>query len=302
MFLLWLPGLLEDLGSPTQETFGILVPFSAHTFSDFTGAFALGHPAAGLHAFYGTWAEAALFGGVAIAVAGAAVALRSERLGPRPGQVAMPGGVGSREAMILFAAMALAAPVGVGLVSLLGTDMYFPRNLATSLPALLIALAVLLNAGAPVFRATALTLVIGAFAYGAFETIQPHWQRPAVRSAAEYVNAHSAPGDVVLDVAWIAGPTPPGEQTTPPALTLDVNLDDSVRVIDAVSPAAVRKAFADARGHRLFIVGIPVLAMGARGLLGLDEGDAELSRTYDGVPETELDVFNQALTREHPGR
>ncbi len=304
VFLLWLPGFLEDLGSPSQEAFSILAPFSAHTFSVFTGAFAFGHPAGGLHAFYGTWAEAALFGGLVIAVAGAAAsALRAGRSGGHPaGAQSGEGRAGARMEIILFAAMAVAAPIGVGLVSLLGNDMYFPRNLATSLPALLIVVAALLNAGPPAFRAAALTLVIGAFGYGAFETIQPDWQRPAVREAADYVNGHSAPGDVVLDVSWLAGPTSPGEQLTPPALTLDVNLDDPERAIDAISPAAVRGALAKARGHRLFIVGIPDLVAGARGLLGLDQGDAELSRTYDGVPKTELEVFNRTSTRKTPDR
>jgi hypothetical protein len=304
VFLLWLPGFLEDLDSPAQQAFGLLAPFTLHTFSVFTGSFALGHPAAGLNTLYGTWAEAALLGGLAIALAGAvASALRARGSGREPAEsVATANEIGGLEAIILFAGMGLAAPVGVALVSLLGTDMYFPRNLATSLPALLIAISVLLNAGPPGFRAAALTLVIGAFGYGAFQTIQPRWQRPAVREAAEYVNDHSAPGDVVLDVAWLATPTSPGTQLTPPALTLDVNLDAPGRAVDATTPAVVRGALADARGHRLFIVGIPVLVEGARELLGLDEGQAEFTRTYDGVPETELDVFNQPTAKEVAGR
>jgi hypothetical protein len=302
VFLLWLPGFLEDLDSPAQQAFGLLVPFTPHTLNVFTSAFAFGHPAAGLHTFYGTWAEAALLGGLAIALAGAVASALARRSGQPAAGVPASRVIGGREAIILFAGMGLAAPVGVALVSLLSTDMYFPRNLGTSLPALLIVVAVLLNAGPPGFRAAALMLVIGAFGFGAFQTIQPHWQRPAVREAAEYVNDHSAPGDVVLDLAWFAAPTAPGAQLTPPALTLDVNLDAPDRAVDAISPNVVRDALSKAMGHRLFIVGIPALVEGARELPGLNEEQVEFTRTYDGLPETEIDVFNQPTVREVAGR
>lgn len=289
-FLPWLPGIVEDFGSPAQENIGLLVPFTLDSFGDFTASFALGHPARGLNAFYGTTVEIALLLGLAVAAVGCVVSLSRRRDPTGDAEAAARRGAPSRrESVLLFAGLALAAPIGIALVSMIGDDMYVPRNLATSAPAVLIVLAALIDAGPFAFRATALALVAGAFAYGAVETLQPHWQRPEVREAAEFVEGRIAADDVVIDVASFGGTGSSGEPL-PTALTLDVNLERPP--LEAFSPGDVEAAAASAAGNRLWVVGVPTLVEGVDGALGQAEEVAELARSYDGLLQTDVRVFS----------
>jgi len=281
-FLPWLPGLQEDLSSPTQGIIGSLAPLTLDRAIDFTARFAAGHPAIGLDSFWGTWAEFALACGVAVALAGLAVRWRR-------GEPATEGGGEQRRALGLFMMIAVAAPAATLLVSLVGDNQLLPRNLATSSSGLILVIAALLCAGPFVYRAVSLTLILGTFAYGAIRTTEQPLQRPAYGDAAAFIDAEADPDDVVLDIAGIGGGGTGGEPLKPPTFTLDIELDRQHNVIDSVDLPAAERALEESSGNRLFLVGNPYFVAGTRAAIGLGDADPVTERIYGGlIPLTVL--------------
>jgi hypothetical protein len=276
-YLPWLPGLRDDFQSPTQNTIGNLVPFDLQNIIDFTARFSFGHPGAGLHEFLGTWPEVVLFLGLGIAVVGLALARSDGRRGtsaPREGP----------EATSLVLILALAAPIGVALVSLIGDNQFLPRNLATSWPGFALALAALLSAGLVVFRAVATALVVGVFAYGAIRTTEPPFQRQQFRSAAEFIEEKTGPKDVVLDLQIFGVGQPPGR-------SLPINFDEPHHYIEFRSPSDSRQALREAAGRRLVIAGQPLFVEGTRKALGLSDSVPLAQRTYQGFIPMSAEIF-----------
>ena len=208
-FVPWLPALRDDLDATSQAAIGALAPFNLNNVTDFTARFLFGSPATGMESFYGPVLEAGLVVGLLIAVIGLGIRF----LG---GRASVSGLEVSRANLALLAAAALAAPVGVGLVSLLGDDQYLSRNLATSAPAALIVLSTLLLAGPKWSRICSVVLVVSVFAFGAVRTTEARFQRFAYGDAAELIDETARPDDVVLDVGLFS-------PTSPPALALDIN-------------------------------------------------------------------------------
>ena len=284
-YLPWLPGLVDDFQSPTQNAYGLLAPFNLQNFTDFTARFALGHPALGLHGFYGTWVEAALILGLALALAGASLAYWRTR------RQRDPRSRRRFESLSLVVMLALAAPVGVAVLSLIGDDMYLARNLATSWPGLAVAMAALLTAGPPIPRTVAITLVVGAFAYGAVRMTEPRFQRADFKDAAAFIDQEAAPNDVVLDVNPLGLTRAKNPSSQPVALTLDVNFDKPHDSIDYTQPSDGRRALRAAAGRHLVIAGIPFFALGVRGLLGLGDVAPVAERSYQGVFPMTVEIF-----------
>ena len=289
----WVPGLLADFDSPAKANHELLAPFGTDNLFSFAGTAAFGHPFAslgrpsiGLNEFLGDWAEIALFAGLAAAVAGVAVAWwrRRDEGARQPDDAATAV---RREHVILIVALALAAPVGCVAVSLLTDDLYLPRNLITSLPALLIACAALVAAAPPAFRSIALVLTLGALAYGAVSMLRPEWSRPDVAAAAALIDREAEPGDAVLDAVWFAGQLPEGSVPPPLVLTLDAHLE-SVEADDALSQADIEAGVEAAAGNRLWIVGPPPLVETAEAALGPDAGEPVVDEVYDGLIETQV--------------
>lgn len=270
VFLPWVPSLLDDLDAPSQDIIGTLAPLNLHNGIDFTARFAFGNPGLPLGGFLGPVAEIALFGGLAVALAGW-VANRGAAEGRPP-----------RDRIVLFAVLALAAPVGVLFVSIVGDDQFLPRNLATSAPGLLLTIAALIMAGTRLTRWISAVLVIGAFGWGAIANLQADNQRIPYDEAAEVLDAEAAPGDVVIDLNPVAGGQN-GAPLTPAARELDIALEKPHTVVDGVDLTAVATAFDQAHGGRLFLVGVPFFVDGTEATLGL-QGEAILSRTFSGVP------------------
>ena len=294
-YLPWLPGVREDFQSPTQHTIGALVPFDLHNIIDFTARFALGHPAIGLHDFLGTWPEVVLALGMAVAVVGLGIAWlggRKRPTGPREGS----------EAISLVVMLAVAAPIGVAMASLIGEPMYLPRNLATSWPGLALALGALLSAGLPVFRVVATTLVVGVFAYCAIRTTEPPLQRPALRSAAAFIDKKAGPKDVVLDVAIFGVGGTNGNPLRPPALALDINFNEPHDSIDYLSPSDAQRALRAAAGRRLALAGHPFFVDGVRNTLGLTDSVPLAQRTFQGLVPITAEIFAIPPARLQRGR
>jgi Dolichyl-phosphate-mannose-protein mannosyltransferase len=284
-FLPWLPGLAEDVESPTKDVYELLAPFGLENFVDFTARFAVGHSGVGLHAFLGTWAEAALICGIALAIGGASYAWLAAPAGARPPRA-------RSEALALLVMLAIAAPVGAAASSLIGQDLYLPRNLAVSWPALAVVMAALLLGGPLIIRVVATALVVGAFSYGAILTVaEPELQRPALRDAAALIDESTGPTDVVLDVNPIFVGGIEGAPLSPPALTLDVHLTEPHTNIHYLTPPDGRRALREAAGHRLALAGDPLWVGGARDVLGLSDETPLVERSYEGLLPTIVEVF-----------
>lgn len=276
-YLPWVPGLRQDLHSPSQGIIGVIAPLNPHNVVDFTARFAVGHPAVGLHGFWGTWAEVVLACGGLAAIAGLGIRLWRERKRPWHCE--------RFEALVLLVMLAVAAPVGIALASAVGDDMFLPRNLATSAPAVLLVIAALITAGPLTFRIVSVTLVLGAFAYGAIMTTEPAWQRPAYRSAGAFIDRTAAPRDVVLNVIGL------GPRNSPVTRTLDINLHRRHTVVDQQTPSDARRALRKAAGGRLIMAGNPFFVAGVRSLLGLAQATPVQERDFKGLLPMTVQAF-----------
>ncbi len=162
----------------------------------------------------------------------------------------------------MIAALALAAPVGIAVVSAVSTDTLAARNLAVSWPAFALALAALLVWAPQPLRIASVGLVVAGLGVGAVKMLESKYQRADYDAAAAFIDRHASAGDVVIDAAIFS----PG-----PLTGLEVALDQPHQVFrmgspqerdhpfmlgDRVAPPAevADRAVAAARGGRLFIV------------------------------------------------
>jgi hypothetical protein len=188
--------------------------------------------------------------------------------------------------------VAIAAPAGAAIVSLVGDDQYVPRNLATSVPAFLLLLAALLTAGTAITRLVASGLVVGVFAYGAVRTTEPEFQRTDWRAAAETIDAEAGPGDVILELSGASPDRTAAGDLSPPAYTLDRALDRPQDVADGRDSAAIERAAREARGGRLFVVGDPAVVALVRTQLGLP-AEASEEWSFPGTTGLLLQAFRE---------
>jgi mannosyltransferase len=191
LFAFWIPGVLDDFGSSTQEAYNSLVPFSVSDSIVFTKRL-FGNPLLSFDHAVGPGAAVALVVGIALATAGVALSMRAafernERW-PRP-----------RPETVLIAALAVAGPIGCVLGSVGGTHMYLPRNFSTSLPAILIGISALALAGPAAYRAVATSLLLFGFAVGTLNVVSDEGQRPAYRQVTEFVDSRAEPGELVIE-------------------------------------------------------------------------------------------------------
>lgn len=271
----WIPSALDDFDAPSQATIDVLAPLGFHDAVDFAARMVLGHPAVGLRSFYGLGPEVLLFAGIGLAVVGlVARAARGWAIDRR-----------QRENVILLVMLALAAPVGVAFVSLVSSDQFLPRNLSTSAPGTLVLLAAVPMAGTLMVRLVSTVLVVGAFAFGAFRSTEPRFQRLDYDAAAAFIDATAGPEDVVLD----SGLFPVG---TPLIYTLDINFDRPHETIDGISPEEVMRSLTEAAGARLYLVGPPLFVAANRSALGLDNQEPTEVRTFEALLPLTVQVFS----------
>lgn len=279
-YLPWLPGVIDDFRSPSQDAINALAPFNFDNAVNFTTRWALGHPTNGLFKFWGAALEAVLIVGFVVAVAGLLLNRR------RSSASAPEDASARRQALALFVTLALAAPVAVAFVSLVGNDQYIPRNLGVSTPFLLIAFAALLMAGPKPLRIAVTSLVLVAFTFGAVRTIEADWRRPDIEGAARFIDEATGPDDVVLDVV-----SPFIDPTMPPALTLDIQLEDPHVMAEGAIPGEAQDRLAGATGHKYVIVGRPEVVETIAENLGLTGPPAE-ERTFTGGLPTTVRIYD----------
>jgi hypothetical protein len=218
-FVPWLPSLADDSGSPTQRIIESVNPFGVDTFLRGLLRWSLGEPLVTLSSLPGTIALILVALG-----AGAAVAGLSVLFARRPASSSL--GLPPRITLVLL--LALAAPVGAAVYSLVGDDLFFPRNLIASWPGLALAVGALLTTVPRPFRIASTALVLSAFALGAVRTLDTDVQRPDYPGAAEFVDRHSGPQDPVVDVPLY---------TPAPVTALQVSLKEPHRFLQFREPS-----------------------------------------------------------------
>ena len=275
-FLPWVPALIDDLGSPTQGIITYLAPFNWQNGTDFLARFAVGNPGLTVGDFLGWAGQAALVAGFATAVVG--LVLNHDRTRER---------VADRDKVVLVVVLALAAPVGVALVSLFGDDQFLSRNLGTSAPGLYLSMALLLAAGTSVTRVVSAVLVFGAFAWGGLSNLFVENQRAPYGAMSTYLEEIAKPGDLVLDASAISTVN---SDTTSPISALEVALGPNT-VLKSVNSELPTSALIQARGSRLFLVGdLNVIAVIADDLHVSQLPVADV-RSFSGAPSLYVETL-----------
>jgi hypothetical protein len=200
-YLPWLPAFLVQRQDSSANRIASFKSFTPEgSVRELTISLS-GHPFEPLRDVPGRLAVALLVVGVALAIAGAVV-VRLRRRSPPP---IGPGAGPQRPAtLVLVALVAISTPAGVALYSLVGENVYIPRNLSASLPAICL----LLGAGLATLRkplaAAGAAAVLVALAIGTATTLESGYGRPPYRHAAELVDARARSGDAVVEYPLFA--------------------------------------------------------------------------------------------------
>jgi hypothetical protein len=262
----WIPGLIQDLRSPTVKILSALSPFTGHAIRLDVQHWALGYPytvAGGLKGLPGVPALVLLAIAAVVAVAG--VAGRTVRAGQR-----RPGA-----RLVLVGALMLATPVGEIVISALGNHIIGVRDLAASWPYLALSAAAFVFAAGPRVGAVAAALAVLAFALGTPKLLESRFARPDYQAAAAFVSSNARPGDVVIDGTGglSAGPLSGPELSPGPLTGFDVAYHGRLPVFRALAPAerdhpftvfdrvvpvrtALGRALAAAHGGRVFALSV----------------------------------------------
>lgn len=114
-----------------------------------------------------------------------------------------------RSPQVLMIALAVATPVGVLLYSIVATDIWLPRGLSGSIPAIAIVLAAALAALAALPRRiwpVAAVLVVATLVFGTIKSFGTAYVRQDYRAMARYLDRVAGPHDPVLLVSIIGAP------------------------------------------------------------------------------------------------
>lgn len=189
LYLPWLP----HLRGKSLSVIGQLYPLGAHrVLTDLLRPFP-GHPGAPLRAI-------PTLAGLSVVAAGALAGFIFLLFGRREttadGSARGPG-------FRLLAALALATPIGLLLYSLLVTDLWLPRGLSASLPAVALMFGALL-ASLPRFVAVCVAVaLIATLGLGTLRSFDPAYARGPYRTIAEYLDQTAQPNDPVVVVSYV---------------------------------------------------------------------------------------------------
>jgi Dolichyl-phosphate-mannose-protein mannosyltransferase len=178
----WLPEFLDDREAGYQTAIETFWPLTASFFFRSLGGWLAGNPYVGLTTIPGTAALVLLGVGFLVALAGARAAVAVLR----------------RSEAALVVVLAVGTPLGAAAYSLVFDSVFVPRTLLAALPALCLALGLLLTSGPRPAVAAATALVIAGLSVGVARLVA--WNpKPPFRDAAGHIDAATAPGDPVLE-------------------------------------------------------------------------------------------------------
>jgi len=196
LFVPWLPSFVADNSSPTVK---ILEAIQGDGFAAKRLGFEqwlFGHPLIKPGQLPGRIAVILVLAGLALAL------LRLVWLGCRrfrgSGARVLPepataGGYG------LILLIALACPVGEGLLSLIGPDLLGARNMTASWSGLPVLLGVIVTSGGLLSAIAATGLVLGGFGIGAWKLTRPENGTIDFKAAARIIDRDASPGARVVD-------------------------------------------------------------------------------------------------------
>jgi hypothetical protein len=177
----WLPEFLDDRSVGFQTAIETYFPLTPSFFVRSLGAWVAGNPYVGLRAIPGTAALVLLAAGLLLGLLGARHAWATLR----------------RRETLLILAIAVAAPGGAALYSLVFPSVFVHRTLLPSLPALCLVLGLLLTSGRRPLAMAATALAVAGLGLGAVRLVT--WDpKPPYREAAAQIESRATPGDPVL--------------------------------------------------------------------------------------------------------
>ncbi|MBK5116980.1 MAG: glycosyltransferase family 39 protein [Thermoleophilia bacterium] len=194
LYVPWLPSLKEDLDSPTTQILSALSPFDLDSIRLYIEHWTLGYPFATntpLSDLPGIPGLGLIAASILVGMAGL-FAARS-RLGA--------WFAANDRRIVLIVVLALAAPVGEAVASLVGTNVFSTRNLAVSWPYLALAGAALTTVGNWRVRLAAAMLAVAGFGFGAAKMVTTDYGRPDYSGVARFVT--DGPGGVLVDSAAV---------------------------------------------------------------------------------------------------
>jgi hypothetical protein len=277
-FLPWLPSYIDDSNSPTTQSLELLHPFGLELALHDVARWVVGFPLRSPGTLPGAVGLLLLAAGLAIAIGW--LALRASERRSTGSSLRPP------RRTVLVVLLALAVPVGGALYSLVGSDVFAPRNLIASSAGLALALGALLTAAAPPYRVAALALVLSAYCIGTVKVFDDDFRRLDYDSVAQFIESTGQPGDPVIDYQAPSG----GPITALEAAVRDPDrvfvigarprLPGPVDIEEARAPGlpagrVERSAVAGAEGGRLFVV-VPDVRPADEASQGPPPGRAEM--------------------------
>ena len=188
LYLPWLP----HVSSRGLSIIGGLESMTVHNVLVDLARVIPGYPYASLHAIP-TLPGLAVVGACAVAGIVALVKPAAGRLRGSP-----TDGRGQVGELGLICALAAATPVGVGLYSLLGTDIWDARDLYASVPAFALVLGAALAALTFRLRLLAVALVLATLLAATVRAVGPSYARPPFRAAASYLDRVAGASDPII--------------------------------------------------------------------------------------------------------
>jgi 4-amino-4-deoxy-L-arabinose transferase-like glycosyltransferase len=258
----WIPGMIADNNAPATKIYNALAPFTWDAVRLALEQWTVGFPYVETNTLPGVLAwiliVAGVLGGLIIGGARLWRWLRSSGVSFGAALGRIPAGV------LLIVLLALATPVGEAIYSAVGNNVLGARNLIASWAGLAVLIGLIVTSVRPPLNLACTALVIAGFTIGAVKTLGSDMQRGDFAGVAGAIESQWSPGDVVVDAAPF----------TPVPLTgLDVylpqshpeyrlGLRQSKRVFGLNSPipdpaAQAQQAYAQARGHRIFLMTAP---------------------------------------------
>jgi mannosyltransferase len=237
LFAPWIPQVLDDRHKPASKILEVIHPLSLDAAKRDVIAWFLGHPHLSEVQLPGRLAVWLIVAGLVLGLAGLIYRLASEsarKWWPPP----------ARLTLILL--LAVATPVGLAIHNVFAPNLFIPRNLIPSSPALALATGALVAAGRAPLRLAAAALLIAGYSIGAVKMIDPDNRRPDFDGVADFIEQTGQPGAPVVDV----GPFTPGPQTPmEAALAPKGEAGPRDRLVMTLGFPTLAARLADARAH-----------------------------------------------------
>ncbi len=184
-YLPWLPSVLDQRQKDLFiAVIGQRVELTPRTFFEFAGRVLWSEPSR-------TFRPA--FAWIGLGLLGAFVLLALARAARRAVERRRSGGPLASPGFVLVAVLALATPIGLTLYALLSADLYTPRNLASALPGLALALSGLVLSLERSPRIVAAAVLLGVVGLTGLFSLGASRRRPATPAVVAYIERTAAP-------------------------------------------------------------------------------------------------------------